>query len=204
MGKKYKYLKKVKAFENFDLTDKTVTILGLEGAGSVISEILARAGVNLRLIDKGRVYEEDIQSQALFQEDDITRFKAKQAKKKLEEINKDVKVKAFHEELKEETIYLLDSDLIIDCSNSIETSNLISKYALAQEIPCLFVNVTGTKVIIIPQFDKAAISKVKSVDLNKSGVLGASVFFAGSKTALEALKILQGEKSLKVVEIETF
>ncbi|MFT4282990.1 MAG: HesA/MoeB/ThiF family protein [Candidatus Woesearchaeota archaeon] len=204
MAKKYKYLKKVKNFENLDLNEKTVTILGLEGAGSVIAEILARAGVNLRLIDKGRVYEEDLQSQSLYEEEDVTRFKAKQAKKRLEEINKDIKVKAFHEELKEETIYLLDSDLIIDCTNKNDTSKMISKYALSQEIPCLFVNVSASKVSIIPQFDSSVEDKVVNVDIDKSGVLGASVYFAASKAVLYSYKILLEDKNLKVVEIETF
>ena len=71
-------------FKAQNMRSKTVTVLGLGGVGTVVAEILVRSGINVRIIDKGRILEEDLQRSFLFLEDDINKFKAKQAKKRLE------------------------------------------------------------------------------------------------------------------------
>ena len=90
------------------LTSKTVTIVGLGNIGSTVAAMLARSGVNLRLIDKGRCFTQDLSSQSLYLEEDNTRFKAKQAKKRLEQINPKVKVRTFHEDLTKTNIFLIE------------------------------------------------------------------------------------------------
>lgn len=133
------------------LSSKTVTIVGLGGVGSTVVQILARNGINLRIIDKGRILERDLPRQTLFRLDDVTKFKAKQAKKILEEINNEIKVKVFHEDLHKDNIFLVESDLIVDLTNNLTTSSLINGFALEKRIPYIFANYAGDKghVLII-------------------------------------------------------
>lgn len=125
------------------LQGKTATIVGLGGLGSAVAQILVRSGINLRIIDKGRIQPEDVPRQSLYVAEDEKKFKAKQAKKRLEEINKRVNIKTFHEELVKENIFLLKADVIIDVSNDIKTSLLINKYALEKKIPLIVGNYSG-------------------------------------------------------------
>lgn len=127
------------------LKDKTVAILGLGGVGITVAQMLARNGINLRIVDKDRVDEKDMARLTLYLAEDITKFKAKQAKKRLEEVTKDVKIKTFHEELHEDNVFLLEADLIIDTSNDMKTSLMVNEFALEKEIPLIFSNYAGAK-----------------------------------------------------------
>lgn len=127
------------------LKNKTVTIIGLGGIGSTVLQILARNGVNLRIIDRGRILEKDLPRQTLFRLDDVTKFKAKQAKKILEELNNEINVKVFHEDLNKDNLFLIESDLIVDLTNNLSISVLINKFALEKRIPYIFANFAGDK-----------------------------------------------------------
>lgn len=185
------YFSKVKNYKDLK---GTVTIVGLEGSGVVLAEILTRAGFNLRIIDKGRVYLEELQGQSLFLEEDVTKFKAKQAKKRLEDINKDVKIKAFHEELTQETIYLLDADVVVDCTNTLAVSKMVHDYTLKQKLPGIFVSCTQSKANIFVQNKKDISSKLKDYNISKEGVLGSSTYAAAGLVSSLIYKILRGEK----------
>lgn len=188
---KYKYVNQFFGEEKAEkLRSSTVSIVGLRGSGSILAEIFVRAGINVRIIDKGRVYEEELLGQTLYDEDDINKFKAKQAKKKLELINSQVKVKAFHEELTKETIYLLDADVVIDCTSSKELSNMIGEYCLKQEIPFISLITNGDYVSLKVQKDK----KVKEFEEKEPvGIVGPVNFFAAGLAATYATRILLGD-----------
>ncbi|RME53041.1 HesA/MoeB/ThiF family protein, partial [Candidatus Woesearchaeota archaeon] len=76
------------------LSKATMSIAGVGGVGSIIADALVRDDIQVRIIDKGRVEEADVPRQTLYTAEDLTRFKAKQAKKRLEAINPQTKVKA--------------------------------------------------------------------------------------------------------------
>ena len=65
------------------LRKKTVTVLGIGALGSAVAENLTRMGINLRIIDKDRVDEKDLDKLSLFAEEHTSKFKAKEAKKLL-------------------------------------------------------------------------------------------------------------------------
>jgi molybdopterin/thiamine biosynthesis adenylyltransferase len=178
------------------MRQKSVTIVGLGGVGSVVAEMLIRAGINVRIIDKGRILEDELQRLSLFLEEDIEKFKAKQAKKRLEMINPHVTVKAFHEDLTEHTMYLVDSDLVIDCSNDLKVSLMIDKYCFKKGIPMIYSYVAGTQGQIFIIDKKVSLSQiseyVKNIRISDKGIMAATIHTAagiiGSKTA----KILLG------------
>jgi len=177
-----------------ELRNKTITVVGLGAVGTVAAEMAARAGVNLRIIDKGRILEEDLQRQSLFLEEDIDKFKAKQAKKRLEDINKGISVKAFHEDLTDQTIYLVESDLVIDCSNDLEVSLKIDKYCYKKKIPMIYCFVAGSQGQVFVVDRDVSLSQisnyVKNHRISEKGIMSATVHMAASIVAAKASKIL--------------
>ena len=201
MVDRYSNIKKV--LKDFDkVQGKTATIVGLQGIGIVVAELLARNGFNLRIIDKGRVYLEELPTQTVYLEEDVTKFKAKQAKKRLEEINKEVKIKAFHEELTEDTEYLLDSDIVIECTSNKESSDVVHSYCLKNEIPVIYAHTYKDVSYIIIENKEENYKDVKTYDIKKDGLLANSVFITAGYVFTLVTKILSGEKVNKSYKID--
>lgn len=179
-----------------EMRTKTVTIIGLSGVGSAISEMLVRTGINVRIVDKGRILSHDLQQTALYLEEDLDKFKAKQGKKRLEDINKSVQVKAFHEDLTETNIYLVDADLVIDCSNDIKVSLIIDKYCFKKKIPMIYSYVAGTQgqIFVIDKNTATSLNSisafVKNMRISEKGIMSATIHMAAGLIAAEAAKIL--------------
>jgi len=177
------------------LETKTVTIAGLGNIGSTTALMILRSGINLRLVDKGRCMTEDLSSQSLYLEEDHTRFKAKQAKKYLDEINPSVKVKTFHEDLNKNNIFLIDADVVIDATGNPETSELISEYTKKKKIPLIYAIASGSQGLIITSdkginFDKLKklVDKMKPTD--EAGIINPAVHMASAIIVKKVFKIL--------------
>ncbi|MFP4118943.1 MAG: HesA/MoeB/ThiF family protein [Candidatus Woesearchaeota archaeon] len=195
-----------------ELKNKTVAIVGLGGVGSTVAEQLARNNINLRIVDKERVYEEEVPRQTLYTREDIGKFKAKQAKKRLEEITRNVKIKTFHEELHEDNLFLLGADVIIDASNNMKTALLVNRYALENKTPLITVNYAGTKghllVVDKKQHKKGPCIKCleKNFDLGKLKKTGiyspTTTLLAGlaANAALKNLLNIENEETLLKVD----
>ena len=180
------------------LEKKTVTIIGLSSVGSVIAEILTRSHVSLRLIDKGRVEEEDLLTSSLYNPEEITRFKAKEAKKLLERINPQAKIKTFHEELTDKNTFLIDADLVIDCSNNTDTMELIQKRCKSAKLNCITVYYAGAEFLFLSTKGGYTYAKWQSqVDklgtVKENGLLAPLSHIAGGLAATEAIKALLGK-----------
>ncbi|MFH1649790.1 MAG: ThiF family adenylyltransferase [Candidatus Woesearchaeota archaeon] len=180
------------------LKGKTVTVVGVGGLGSVVAEMLTRAGLNLRIIDKERVYVEDLPRQALYTNDELQKFKAKQIKVHLEKINPNITVKTFHEDLAASHVFLVNSDLVIDCTNYDKVSPAIAAHCKKQKIPYVVGVYSGSEGIVlasstIPSKITAAFEKLKA----EKGVLGVTTHYVGSLVVAKALKILTGQKYKK-------
>ncbi|KYK26219.1 hypothetical protein AYK26_05415 [Euryarchaeota archaeon SM23-78] len=177
------------------LNSKTVTIIGLGNIGSTVAVMLARSGINLRLIDKGRCFIQDLSSQSIYLEEDDTRFKAKQAKKHLEKMNPKLKVKTFHEDLTKNNIFLIEADIIIDATGDLETSKLIAEHAKKKKIPLIFAVDSGSQGLVITSdkginFEKlkALVNKMKPID--EAGIISPAVHMAAAIIVKKIFKIL--------------
>ncbi len=187
------------------LQSKTVALIGLGGLGSAVAQILVRSDINLRIVDKDRVKSEDVPRQSLYVAEDENKFKAKQAKKRLEEINKQVKIKTFHEELVKENLFLLDSDLIIDATNDMKTSLLINKFALDKKIPLVVGNYAGDHghLVIVERLQNkkgpciACLGKKMALPSHKeAGVYPPTATFLAALVASAAIKNLLGYENV--------
>lgn len=181
-----------------DLRKKTVTIIGVGGLGTVVAEMLHREGIQLRIIDMGRIELVDIQRQALYCEEEDNKFKAKVVKKRLEEIDSKGKVKTFHEELEKDNLFLLDSaDMIIDCSNNLETMSMVGNY-VKKKIPLINCKYAGSEGAIFisdkKHLFKEVVDKVKIGEIKDVGALNATTHLAAGIIVSQALKSLVNEK----------
>ena len=183
------------------LKTKTISIVGLSGIGITAAQILVRNGVNLRIVDKERVYEREFPRYTTYIAEDINKFKAKQAKKRLEEIDKDIKVKTFHEELTKDNVFLLEADVIIDASNNFKTSKIVNDYAVSKNIPLVFANHAGRKghVLVVDrkQHPKGACVECLEEELDigtikEQGAYGPTAMIVAALAANAAIKNILG------------
>ena len=132
------------------LGNSTVAIVGLGALGSVSSELLARAGIGkLILIDRDIVELSNLQRQGLFDESDAGKPKSLSAKEKLAEINSEIKIDFFIDDLNfnniEKLIPIKNIGLILDCIDNLETRFLINDYCMKNKIPFIYSSAIGTK-----------------------------------------------------------
>lgn len=189
------------------LSEKTVTLVGLGNIGSTASVMLVRSGINLRIIDKGRCEVEDLAGQCLYVEDDNTKFKAKQAKKRLEEINPSVKVRTFHEDLNKNNLYLLDSDVVIDATGDREVSEMISDYTRKKKIPLIYALASGSEGLILTSDKGVNFAKIQKMiekmrPVSEAGLINPIVHMASAFIVTETMKILLKKPCRK--ELMTF
>jgi molybdopterin/thiamine biosynthesis adenylyltransferase len=186
---------------------KTIALAGLGSVGSSVAVMSAREGIDLRLIDMGRVEEEDMHKLALFQEEDITKFKVKQAKGRLAAINPKVQVKSFHEELIASNIFLLQGDVVIDTTNSDEINKLILAHVTKKKYPLVLVRNSGSvfRILVLTKNPPAKIlEKVSLPSTDRSGSFGPATTIAGSLAVAEAMRIMLGEKNNHILEFDTW
>ncbi len=120
------------------LRNSTIAIVGLGALGSNSAELLARAGIGkLILIDRDIIELSNLQRQSLFDESDVGKAKAAQAKEHLSKINSVVKIDFFIDDLNFENIEKIFNekiDLILDCTDNLETRFLINDFSIRGKI----------------------------------------------------------------------
>lgn len=114
-----KYSRQNKILGN--LPKKTVCIVGCGALGSVSSQLLARAGINLILFDPDIIEENNLHRQINFTSKDVGKSKVKVTKEFLEKINPDIKVTSYMKNFDN-----ADCDLILDCSDNAKTRHHIN------------------------------------------------------------------------------
>ncbi len=180
------------------IENSTISIVGLGALGSVISEMLVRAGVkNLIIIDRDIVELTNLQRQSLYIEEDIGKLKAIVAKEKLEKINSEVKIKYYVEDLDSNNINILQGDLILDCTDNLDTRFLINDYCKLKKIPWVYSGVIGSRGMVLSVLpDNSCFSCIfKESDgilgtCDTEGVISSIVHCIAGIQFNEAIKIL--------------
>ena len=190
------------------LEKSEVTIVGAGALGTVAAELLCRAGVGkINIVDDDIIDLSNLQRQALYTEEDVNKPKADTLKSHLSRINSEVKVEAHAVKLDDDNLQLLDSDLVLDCTDSIETRQLMNKYLVRKGIKwiyCAASRAKGSLFVIdgTPCFN-CLFPHVKQGATCESGILNANSHLMASLQAKEAIRILSGrghEKSLLMVD----
>ena len=199
-------LKNVGIIGQEKIINSKVLIIGIGGLGSPTADLLARAGVGLiGVMDHDKVDLSNIHRQTLYNESDVGKYKVSVTKKRLQLINKNIKVKIYQSKADENNLNKIvnEYDIIIDGSDNFETKFLLNKCSLKYK----------KKLIVgaISKFDghlfSFDFSSKKSpclkcfyqsepsdeiLNCETEGILGTTASIVGSLQANETLKLVLG------------
>jgi adenylyltransferase/sulfurtransferase len=185
-----------------------VLLVGCGGLGSVMAEILARAGTGqLTIVDRDYVDETNLQRQSLYAEADCRDGlpKATAAVRRLAELNSQVKLTARILDVNAATIADLvpGHDLILDGTDNFETRFLLNDASLKWNIPWVYgacVGAYGVCAAFVPGATpclRCVLEQLpppgSSPTCDTAGVIGPIVHVVAALQAAEALKILTGQ-----------
>ena len=190
------------------LSASKALLIGCGALGSMIATTLCRAGVGtLRIVDRDFLESSNLQRQFLFSEKDVESGlpKAIAAQQRLEEINSNVRVESFVEDVDANNIRrLVDGvDVIVDGTDNFETRFLINDVSISESIPWIYggcLGADGQSMTIIP--GKSACLNCLMLDgppppgtsatCDSFGVLGPIIGTIASVQSMEAIKVLSG------------
>lgn len=191
------------------ICNSTAVIAGCGALGTVIANVLARAGVGtLRVIDRDFVEQSNLQRQVLFDEQDVRENmpKAAAAERKLKLINSDIKIEGIVTDINFANVEELikGADVVVDGADNFETRFVINDACVKHNIPWVYgaaVGSTGMTMTIIPGqtpcircLFETAPPPGMTPTCDTAGVLGAQTGLIGNYEASEALKILAGKR----------
>jgi molybdopterin/thiamine biosynthesis adenylyltransferase len=189
------------------LAEAHVTLCGCGALGTVLANVLARAGVgHLRIVDRDFIETHNLQRQVLFDEHDVAENlpKAEAAARKLSAINSQIHVEPVVTDIDRTNIVELcqDADLILDGTDNFEVRYLINDVAVKLNKPWVYggsIGSHGQTMTILPGQTpclrcvfEAAPAAGEAGTCETAGVLSPIVNIVASFQATEALKILTG------------
>ena len=126
-------LKNVGTFGQKKIINSKVLIIGAGGLGCPVADLLARSGVGeIGIMDYDKVSLSNIHRQTLYTAKDVNKFKVDVVKKKLNLINKYIKINTYNRKASEKNLINIINkyDIIVDGSDNFKTKFLLNKYAL--------------------------------------------------------------------------
>ena len=126
-------LKNVGTFGQKKIINSKVLIIGAGGLGCPVADLLARSGVGeLGIMDYDKVSLSNIHRQTLYTAKDVNKFKVDVVKKRLNLINKDIKINTYNRKASEKNLHKVINkyDIIVDGSDNFKTKFLLNKYSL--------------------------------------------------------------------------
>jgi adenylyltransferase/sulfurtransferase len=184
-----------------------VTLVGCGALGTVIANVLARAGVGfLRIVDRDYVELSNLQRQVLFDEDDALNGapKAVAAVSKLQQINSSISYEAvvsdFGPDNAERLIH--DVDLVLDGSDNFEVRYVVNDACVKLVKPWVYAAAIASYGVMMPIVpgqtpclrcifaDPPPSGSVDTCDT--AGVLGPMPGIIANLAAMEGIKLLVG------------
>ncbi|MFJ5623931.1 ThiF family adenylyltransferase [Peribacillus loiseleuriae] len=137
------------------IKEASVIIIGAGALGSASAEMLARAGIGrLTIVDRDYVDLSNLQRQQLYTEEDVRNQlpKAIAAKTRLEQINSEIIINSFIQDVNGLNIEELikDHSVIVDATDNFETSLIVNDAAMKHGIPFLFGACVGSYGLTYP------------------------------------------------------
>jgi adenylyltransferase/sulfurtransferase len=187
-----------------------VLLVGCGALGTVVANLLARGGVGqLTIVDRDFIEITNLQRQVLFDHDDIEQNlpKSVAAQKKIARINPDVTVEAVVADVNHTNIEQLATgkDLLLDGTDNFETRFLLNDVSVKHNIPWIYgavISAMGLAMNILPNETpclRCIFETVPPPGMNPTcdtaGVLGPTVSIVSSWQALEAMKLLTGNRA---------
>jgi len=185
------------------IREKHVLIIGAGALGSANAEMFVRAGVGIvTIVDRDYVDWSNLQRQQLYAESDVENNlpKAVAAKKRLAEINREVRVEALVQDVTAEELEELvtNVNVIIDATDNFETRFIVNDIAQKYSIPWIYgacVGSYGLSYTILPSKTPCLSCLLQSIPLggatcDTAGIISPAVSLVVSHQVTEALKLL--------------
>ena len=194
------------------IINSKILIVGVGGLGCPIADLLARAGIGLiGVIDFDKVSLSNIHRQTLYTTKDIGKFKVNVIKKKLNLINKEVRVKIYNKKADDKNLKKIVKkyDIVVDGSDNFKTKFLLNKYSLEFRKKLIVGAISKFDGHIFSfNFNKKKMPCLKCfyqtepsdqfLNCESEGILGSTANIVGGIQANEVLKTVLGiENNLK-------
>src|SRR3954451_23486866 len=189
------------------LGQSRITLVGCGALGTVIANVLARAGVGfLRIVDRDYVELTNLQRQVLFDEQDAHDGvpKATAAVEKLQRINSDITYEAvvadFGPDNAERLVH--DADLVLDGADNFEVRYVVNDVCVKLGKPWVYAAAVSSYGLLMPVVpgqtpclrcvfpDPPPAGSVDTCDT--AGVLGPMPGVVANLASLEGIKLLVG------------
>ncbi len=186
----YSRTKIILGSENVEKLKKChVAIFGIGGVGSYVLESLARTGIGtFTIVDKDLVDVTNINRQIIALNSTIGMRKVDVAKKRVEDINREVVVNAFFENVGYENIEkfnLEDFDYVVDCVDDIGAKVAIIKSCYEKNVKCISsmgmankLNPLEIKVSDIYKTNTCPLARLMRKRLKEEGIKKQKVVFS--------------------------
>lgn len=188
------------------LQNANVLIVGMGGLGNPVALYLAAAGIGTLFIADGDTVDlTNLQRQVLFTEDNIDKNKADVAAEKLQENNSEITIEVIDEMLDSELCdyYFPKMDVVIDCSDNIQTRYLINQHCVNHKIPLIVGAATGfdgQQLVVDPRNEESACyhclfpesKKPPENNCQTIGIVGPVLSIIAGMQSLQAIKLLTG------------
>jgi len=177
-----------------------VVVAGIGGLGCLSSLYLAAAGVGtLILLDRESISLTDLNRQILFCQSDLGASKAETAKRRLEEMNPEIKVKAEVKEVAGRSIahVIRGVDLVVDGLDNWRTRFIINELCVRKGVPFVHGGVSGfcgQVMTIVPQKGPClrCLFPTEPSEVEVVPVFGAAPAVIASLQVMEAAKLVTG------------
>ncbi|GMV80153.1 MAG: hypothetical protein AMXMBFR7_13370 [Planctomycetota bacterium] len=189
------------------ILDSTAVVIGCGALGTVIANVLARAGVgHLKIIDRDFVEESNLQRQVLFDEADCRENlpKAVAAERKAKQINSSIKIEGIVSDVNPTNIeeFIKGATVVVDGADNFETRFVLNDACVKHGIPWIYgaaVGSVGLSMTVIPGktpclrcIFETAPPPGMTPTCDTAGVLGSVTGLIGNYEAAEAIKICAG------------
>jgi len=191
------------------LARSRAVVIGAGALGTNALSFLVRAGVGqVAVVDRDIVDLSNLQRQALFEEGDVGRPKAKVAEERLRRVNSEVDVKGMVVDLSHANVEGLvrGASVVIDATDNMDTRFLVNDACVKHGIPWVYAGAVGVTGMVMPVVPDGPCLRCVFPNLPKPGQLptcdtvGIINTLPSAVAALEvteAFKIMQGKEPTK-------
>lgn len=194
-----------------------VLLIGCGALGTHLAEFCVRTGVGeLTIVDRDVVEESNLQRQSLFTEQDVRDAlpKAEAARRRLNEVNSEVAIRAEVSDFNFRNAEKLakDSTLILDASDNFETRFLINDVAVKCGTPWVYAGCVASRAVCMPVLPRKTACLTCLLEdqpdtggetCDTTGIIMPAVLQAVAWSSSAALKILSGNADALIPKMIT-